>query len=220
MENNELFREISAYKRITKYILEQEAGAIPPPQVPAPEGLPNEPVTPAGEVSPIPPSPEPQPIDVAQDDEVTQIDSEGVSMESESPDTEELDITDLVNSQKTIQDKQEEYFNNLFGQINKLEDKLKEMDGVLSKLDALERKIEQNKPKTPQEKLELRTLDSGPFTQKLTDFFDDKQSEMKKSGKNEYVLTSDDITDINPREIKDTFNDYMEDDDEDKIIEL
>lgn len=220
MKNNELFKEILAYKRITNYILEQEAGAIPPPQVPAPEGLPNAPVTPAGEVSPIPPSPEPQPIDVAQDDEVTQIDSEGVSMESESPDTEELDITDLVNSQKTIQDKQEEYFNNLFGQINKLEDKLKEMDGVLSKLDALERKIEQSKPPTAQEKLELRTLDSGPFTQKLADFFDDKQSEMKKSGKNEYILTSDEVTDINPREIKDTFNDYMEDEDEDKIIEL
>lgn len=211
MENNELFREILAYKRITKYILEQEAA------IPAPEGLPNQPVTPAGEVSPIPPSPEP--IDVAQDEEVTQVDAEGVSVEPESPDVEELDITDLVTTQKTIQDKQEEYFNNLFGQINKLESKLKEMDGVLAKLDRLEQKIEQSKPLTPQEKLELRTLDSHPFTQKLSDFFDDKQSEMKKSGKNEYVLTSDEVEDINPREIKDTFNDYMEDD-EDKIIEL
>ena len=29
--------------------------------------------------------------------------------------------------------------------------------------------------KTPEEKLELRSLDSGPFNQKLSDYFEDKE---------------------------------------------
>jgi hypothetical protein len=53
--------------------------------------------------------------------------------------------------------------------------------------------------------LELRSLDSYPFTQKLSQFFDDKSTDMQKSGKNEYVLTSDEVKDINPSQIKDTF---------------
>lgn len=220
MNDNKLFEEILAYKRITKYILEQEAGALPPEgEIPPPAQLPNQPTTPTGEVSPIPPSTEPQPIDVEADDSVTEVDSENISTEETDTDSEELDITDLVNTQKNIQDKQEEYFNNLFGQINKLESKLSELDGVLNKLDNLEKKVEKYKPPTAEEKLELRSLDSYPFTQKLSDFFDEKQPEMEKSGKNEYVLTSDEVNDINPREIKDTFNDYLEDED-DRIIEL
>jgi hypothetical protein len=58
------------------------------------------------------------------------------------------------------------------------------------------------RPKTAQEKLELRSLDSGPFNQKLSSFFDDKQEDMEKSGKNEYVLTSDEVEQIVPSEIK------------------
>ncbi len=217
--DNKLLEEIVAYRRILNYINEQEA--LPPlPETP----LPAQPVTPPAEVSPIPPATEPQPtepqpIDVAQDDSVTEIDAEGVSMEEETPDVEELDITDLVDAQTKIQEKQDEYFNNLFGQIKRMEEKLSEMDRVMSKLDSLEAKVEKYRKKTPEEKLELRSLDSGPFTQKLSDFFDVKQDEMKKSGKNEYVLTSDEVNDINPREIQDTFNDYL-DDEEEEIIEI
>ena len=36
----------------------------------------------------------------------------------------------------------------------------------------IEAKIEKYRQKTPQEKLELRSIDSGPFNQKLTDFID------------------------------------------------
>ena len=71
-------------------------------------------------------------------------------------------------------------------------------------------KIEKYREKTPQEKLELRSLDSGPFNQKLSDFFVDKEQEMEKSGKNEYILTTDEVEDFTPSEIKTTFNDYGE----------
>jgi hypothetical protein len=79
------------------------------------------------------------------------------------------------------------------------------MDQLIDRLNSIETKIEKYREKTPQEKLELRSLDSGPFNQKLTDFFEDKKDDWEKSGKHEYVLTSDEVQDINPSEIKKTF---------------
>ena len=123
----------------------------------------------------------------------------------EGGDSEELDITELVTAQKDIQTKQDDYFENLFGQLNKLESRLGEMDAIMNKLNALENKIEKYREKTPQEKLELRTYDSYPYSQKLSQFFDDKQDEMEKTGKNDYVLTPDEVTDINVNDIKNSF---------------
>ena len=107
-----------------------------------------------------------------------------------------------------MEQKQEEYFNNLFNQLKTLEEKLGDMDQLVSKIDGLENKIEKMRPKTPKEKLELRTLDSGPFNQKLSDFFTDKQEEMEKSGKNEYVLTSDEVGQFSKNQREDSFNDF------------
>jgi hypothetical protein len=76
------------------------------------------------------------------------------------------------------------------------------MDNIVNQLNNLETKIEKYRPKTPEEKLELRSLDSGPFKQKLSDFFIDKQKDMEESGKNEYVLTSDDIKDFSQTDVK------------------
>jgi hypothetical protein len=94
----------------------------------------------------------------------------------------------------------------MFKQLEGLQSKLSEMEGLVSKLNDIEEKIEKYRPKSAQEKLELRSLDSGPFHQKLTDFFDDKQEDMEKSGKNEYVLTSDEVEQIVPSEIKKSFD--------------
>jgi hypothetical protein len=89
-----------------------------------------------------------------------------------------------------------------------LETKLGEMDNLINQINSLESKVDQMRPKTPEEKLELRSLDSGPFKQKLSDFFVDKQDEMRQSGKNEYVLTSDDVEEYSPEEVKTSFQDY------------
>lgn len=229
--DQKILNEINRYHKINNYILEQAGPPPPPPPLEGedPLAMPNAPATPPGEVSPIPPTApggtdplsttEPQPIDVTMDDDVTAINDEGDSEENddEGGGSEELDITDLVTSQKSIETKQGEYFDNLFGQINRLETKLSEMDKIFDKLTSMERTIEKYREKTPEEKLELRTYDSYPFNQKLSDFFDDKKVEMEKSGKNEYVLTTDDITEINPDEIKNTFN---SDDEEDNIFDV
>jgi hypothetical protein len=204
--DKKILSEIQRYRSINNYITEQagedlaalapEAGATPPP--PPAEDLTTAPPPPAGAT--------PTPIDVENDPDVEKVGDEG----SEETGTEELEITDLVKSQQNIETKQEEYFNNLFNQLNGLESKLKDMEGIFTKLNDIESKIEKYREKTPQEKLELRSLDSGPYNQKLSDFFIDKEQDMEKSGKNEYVLTTDEVESYTPSEIKTTFNDFGE----------
>lgn len=210
--DKKILSEIERYRSINKYIMEQDAPPPPPPPPPGDAGAPPPPPPPPGgdAGAPPPPAAEAEPIDVSADDEVEKIDNKGKSQEGED-DTEELEITDLVTSQENIEKKQEEYFNNLFSQLSNLESKLVDMDQIVAKLNNLENKIEKYREKTPQEKLELRSYDSYPFNQKLSDFFTDKQSDMEKTGKNEYILTSDDVTDISDGEIKNTFSPNDED---------
>jgi len=204
-----ILEELTRYNQINNYIFEQVPGApeeiagdVPPPPAPGDTGT----VPPPAEGTP--PAAEPTPVDVATDPDVEKVGAEG----EEETGSSELEITDLVNSQKNIETKQEEYFNNLFSQLSNLEQKLSDMDNVMNKLNDLEAKIEKYRPKTPEEKLELRSIDSGPYNQKLTDFFSDKQQEMQKSGKNEYVLTTDDVEDYSVDDIRRTFNNYSDED--------
>ena len=211
--DRKIISEIERYRNINKYIMEQDA---PPPPAPADDltadlgAVAPPPADPAVAATAPPPPAAPataEPIDVANDPDVEKIDDEGESEENKDEDesSEELDVTELVDSQKNIEKKQEDYFENLFGQLNKLESRLGEMDQIMSKLNTLEAKIEKYREKTPQEKLELRTYDSYPFNQKLSDFFDDKKEEMELTGKKDYVLTSDEVTDINASDIKKSF---------------
>lgn len=213
--DKKIIEEIKRHNKINTYIMEQDAalGDVPP----APDAAAPADPTLGADAGAAPADPTlgatapttPEVIDTATDTEVEKIDSTGKSEESDSSsDTEELDITDLVNSQKSIENKQQEYFDMMFKQIENMQSKLNDMDQVFEKLNSMEEKIEKYRPKTAQEKLELRSLDSGPFNQKLSNFFDDKQEDMEKSGKNEYVLTSDEVEQIVPSEIKKTFDNY------------
>jgi hypothetical protein len=162
---------------------------------------------------PAAPSGDTQPVDVATDPDVEKLGDE-------KDKTEEIDITDLVKSQKNVEKKQEEYFDNLFKHLTDLESRLGEMDNIMTKLNDLEMKVEKYRVKTPEEKLELRTLDSGPYNQKLSDFFQDKEEEMEKSGKNEYVLTQTDVEDYSNSDIKKSFRDFGDERTDDNIIDV
>jgi len=222
--DKKILEEIARYNSINKYINEQElppppadpaaAGALPPPPAdPAAAGaLPPPPGDPAaaGALPPPPGDPtavggEPQPVDVAADPDVEKIGDEDENKK-------EVEITDLVKSQKNVETKQEEYFENLFKQLGSLEDKLSEMDGIVDKLNSLESKFEKYRVKTPEEKLELRSLDSGPFNQKLSDYFLDNQDKFEKTGKDEYILTKDDVEDFSSTDVKKSFRDFEDDD--------
>ena len=73
-------------------------------------------------------------------------------------------------------------------------------------------KIEQVKEPTPQERLQMRSLDSYPFNQNPQEFFTQKQDQMRSSGKNEYILTKNDIENYSQETIRDTFNKDQYDD--------
>jgi hypothetical protein len=213
--DQKILNEISRFNSINKYITEQADPtldpALAPPADPALDPALAPPADPAAAAPADPnavvPTPPAAPIDIANDPDVEELGDEG----EEESDKEELDVTDLVASQKNMEQKQEEYFDNLFAQLKTLEEKLGEMDGLVTTINNLEAKFDKFRPKTPQEKLELRSLDSGPFNQKLSDFFDDKKEDFEKSGKHEYILTSDEVEDVNPAEIKKTFDDDEED---------
>lgn len=190
------YRAINNYGK--KMIMEQEVPA-PPADIPTD--------VPAEAVPPTEPLAEP-PVDAATAPE----------MDS----TEEIDITDLVNMTKNIKkeidDNKQDHgavlgqMDSIFTKLDDLESKLTQMDSVISKIDQLSSKIEEIKPKTPEEKLQMRSLDSYPFNQNPQQFFANKQGEMRSTGKNEYVLTKDEIENYSNDTIRDTFNPQEEED--------
>jgi hypothetical protein len=223
-----LLEEISRFRQINKYVINEQdpaAGAPPIEDAGAPPADPAAGAPPADPAAGAPPADPaagaegteiPEPIDTETDPDVEEVDTENEGGDEGGDETEEIDITDLVTTQQEIKDKQETFMDDMIAKLDDLQSKLSNMDQILNKIDSLENKFDRYRDKTPEEKLELRSLDSYPYNQKLTDFFDDKKQDMEKTGKNEYVLTSDEVENFSPNEIKKTFNIY---DDEDNMNE-
>jgi len=218
MLEKKLQEELNRYKAINKYgktmIMEQAIPPADPAAAPSPAPAPDAGLD-ATAPSPTDPTAAPAPTDLGTPSPA------GALPES---DTQELDITDLVDMTKSIKKDLEAHTQDNTSVINKMEDvftklndlelKLGEMNQIISKIDELGAKVEQMKPETPVEKLEMRSLDSYPFNQNPKEFFNHKQDEMRKTGKNEYVLTKDDVTNydsqinksFNPEEQEDEYS--------------
>lgn len=206
--DKKILEELTRYNSINKYITEQDAAD---PDTLAPEADAELDMETgeegAEEIA--------EPVDVESDPDVEKVDDSGevasdVEVSSEGG-TEELDITDLVTKQTEISDKQDEYMESMFEKLSDLEGKLSQMDQIFDKINSLEDKVEKYREKSPEEKLQLRSLDSYPYNQKLTDFFSDKEVEMEKTGKNEYVLTPDEVENFSAADIKKSFKEPFED---------
>ena len=219
-----IIEELKRFNDINNYLLNEQ---VPPPPPPAEDpGVPPAPdAAEAGAVPEVAPAPEaaptpeagatevPEPVDVETDPDVEEVGDEAPE-EGGEDETEEIDITDLVTTQQEMKDKQDEIMDGLFSKLDDLQSKLENIDQIMAKIDSLETKFDRYREKTPEEKLMLRSLDSYPYNQKLTDFFDDKKVDMEKTGKNEYVLTSDEVENFSPGEIKKTFNIYDNEEEE------
>lgn len=212
MLEKKLQEELNRYRAINKYtktmIMEQE---VPPAPAEDPAALP-----PAGDVPPADPALPPAEGDLPPAEGETPPAEGDIPPAPELDSTEEIDITDLVNMTKSIKkdldDRKEDNsgviskMDDVFTKLNDLEEKLAQMDMVMNRINQLDAKLEKIKQPTPVEKLEMRSLDSYPFNQKPQEFFAQKQGEMRASGKNEYVLTKDEVMDYPIETIKDTFN--------------
>ena len=223
MLEKKLLEEVKRYNEINKYgktmIMEQDATEPPPPPADA--------AAPAGDMPPPPPGGDMPPPPAGGD--MTGLDTPppppaGGDDLGGAPDadTKEVDVTELVdmvkNLKKDLDGNQQSNgevttkMDDVFSKLGELEQKLASMDNIVAKIDELGSKVEQMKPETPQEKLEMRSLDSYPFNQKPVDFFAHKQAEMRQTGKNEYVLTKDDVNNFSPDEVKTSFNPTAQED--------
>lgn len=207
MLEQKLLEEINRYKSINKnakslYVINEQE--LPPAPEPAPAEPGAELDMPPAEPTDAPPMPTDAPA----------LPDSPEGAES----TEEVDVTDLVNMTKNIKNELEaskgeqsgvmQQMDAVFSKLDDLEAKLSNMDAVIAKIDQLGAKIDDAKPQTPQEKLEMRSLDSYPFNEKPQEFFAHKQQEMRASGKNEYVLTKSDIENYSKEDLSQSFNPY------------
>ena len=204
-----LLKELGRHNYINEYIKEQEELGVDldtpeEPAAPEPADATLGGTTPA-EAEPV--AVPGQPIDIENDPDVEEItDTANDTVSDTEGGTEEVDITELVDTQKNIQTKQEEYMTSMMSKLDDLENKLSQMDSIFEKINSLEDKIEKYRPKTAEEKLHLRSLDSYPYNQKLSDFFLEKQPEMEETGKNVYTLTPEDVEDVDKTSIRKSFD--------------
>ena len=128
----------------------------------------------------------------------------------------EIDVTDLVKGQEKIETEvtttktsvvdTNEKLSSLLGKLSELESQLQSMDELVKQIDSLDKKIEKFRPKTSEEKMELRKHDSGPFNRTLSDFWDDSQDKFEKTGKTDYILTKSDVENFSDMDIKQSFD--------------
>jgi hypothetical protein len=110
----------------------------------------------------------------------------------------EVDVTELVKGSEEAKNAADEANKNtevLLNKLNDLEARIANMDAITNKIEGLEQEIIKRNP-TPVEKLEMRSLDSYPFNQKLSDYWADKDGAYDVMGNDkpkEYVLTKDEV---------------------------
>jgi hypothetical protein len=144
-------------------------------------------------------------------------------MEEPSSDEIEVDVTSLVKGSeeaKAAADKATQNTEMLLQKFGELESRLANMTAITDKIQNLEKEIVKRNP-TPVEKLEMRSLSSAPFNQKLTDYWADKEGAYDVMGKNkpeEYILKKDDVdATYSDASIQKSFTTDMNDYDEEDI---
>jgi hypothetical protein len=110
----------------------------------------------------------------------------------------EVDVTSLVKGSEEAKQSADMATKNtemLLQKLGDLEQRMQSMVAISDKIEGLEKEIIKRNP-TPVEKLEMRSLSSYPFNQKLSDYWADKEGAydvMDKNKPKEYVLTKKDV---------------------------
>jgi hypothetical protein len=169
------------------------------------------------------PTEEPEtPEDEEPTDEPT---DEPIEEPIEEPSNEvEVDVTSLVKGSeeaKAAADKATANTEMLLQKLSDLESRVASMDNITTKIEDLEKEIVKRNP-TPVEKLEMRSLSSYPYNQKLTDYWADKEGPYNVMGgekeKEEFVLTQKDVDyDYSEPQIKKSFGVSPDDYEEEEI---
>ena len=102
----------------------------------------------------------------------------------------------------------------LLNKFNELTNKIRDIDVLAKKIENMENEVIKRNP-TPVEKLEMRSLDSYPYSVKLSDFWSERGDNVntKAETEKEYSLDRDEVTgDYSESSIKNSFDteDYEE----------
>jgi hypothetical protein len=155
--------------------------------------------------------PEPQPVQQTPP-------SIQAAIEQPQGDEVELDVTQLVNGTDEVKmntDLSLKKMDDILSQFKELESKLDNMSAMSTKIDNLEQEVISRNPK-PVEKLEMRSLNSYPYSIKLSDYWNEKHPGYdplgsKSEAEKEYVLKQSDIEDeYSESEVKNSFKEYDE----------
>ena len=131
------------------------------------------------------------------------------TMDTGGEETVEVDVTDIVD--KTEETKAEvagvtAKMDELLTKLGELESQVGGMDQVINKIEDLEQEIERRNP-TPIEQLEMRSMDSFPYSVSLTDFWSDKEGyDVGGEEKEEYTITQQDVDEYSATDIENSFD--------------
>ena len=124
----------------------------------------------------------------------------------------EVDVTDIVDKAEEAKEEAagaSSKIDDLLGKFSELEEKLTGMDQIITKMDELEQEVKDRNP-SPTEKLSMRSMDSFPYSVKLTDFWNDREgydATGEEDEEKEYTLTKKDIDDdYSEVDIRSSFN--------------
>jgi len=153
---------------------------------------------------------------LADDAEVEDVAADETETATETPETStgtddgsvEIDVTDIVDkteATKTSVEGMSSKMDELLNTLSELESQVSGMDNVINKIDDLEKEIEKRNP-TPVERLEMRSMNSFPYSVKLTDFWQDKEGyEATEENEEEFVLKQSDVDNYNEKDIRKSF---------------
>jgi len=141
-------------------------------------------------------------------------DEEGMEVEDEfaeegDDETVEVEVTDIVDKAEETRNEIESLtskMDELLGKFSDLEGQVSGMDQVIDKIDDLEKEIEERNP-TPVEQLEMRSMDSFPYSVSLTDFWKDQEGyDVGSKEEEEFVITQKDVDDYSKTEVQQSFD--------------
>lgn len=143
------------------------------------------------------------------DEGAVEIEDEFADEPDTDTDTVEVDVTDIVDKAEETRgeiDALTSKMDELLGKFGDLEGQITNMDKVIDKIDSLEKEIEERNP-TPVEKLEMRSMDSFPYSVSLTDFWKEQEGyDTGSEDKEEFVITKQDVDEFSQTEIQQSFN--------------
>jgi len=152
------------------------------------------------------------PVDDAEMPPVDDAEIPPVEEPAPAGDEVEIDVTSIVKGTEEAKAAAEAANSNaetLLKKLDDLESRISNMDALGNKISELELEFKKRNP-TPVERQQLISLKGFPFNIPISEYWEDKDEQDEKE--KEYVLTQKDVDEFSDEEIKNSFNDYDEED--------